>query len=279
MRIFTPAKINLHLEVLEKRPDGYHEIQSLMQRVDLSDEVEVRAGGEGIRLVAEGETIPGGMDNLACRAAELFCRRTGVTGNLEIRVRKRIPVAAGMGGGSSNAAAVLAALNDLFRTGLDPGSLMEMGARLGSDVPFFLFPKPALARGRGEKLSAVRLPEHLGFLLLVPPFRISTPWSYEAFDQLTGGKKKEGAHLRDSYPALADLLPVLKNDLEIPALSRYPEIGRMKEEVLRQGAKGALMSGSGPVTFGLFPSKREAEESARRFKLPEGWQCIVAQGI
>ena len=279
MRIFSPAKVNLHLEVLEKRPDGYHQIQSLMQRVDLSDEVEVHAGGEGIRLTVEGETIPEGMENLACRAAELFCRRTGVAESLEIRIRKQIPVAAGLGGGSSNAAAVLAALNDLFRIGLDPESLMEMGARLGSDVPFFLFPTPALARGRGEKLSAVGLPERLGFLLLVPPFRISTPWSYETFDRLTGGKKKEGAQLRDSYPALADLLPALKNDLEIPALSRYPEIGRMKEELLRQGAKGVLMSGSGPVTFGLFPSKKEAEEVARRLKLPEGWQSIVAQGI
>ena len=279
MRIFSPAKVNLHLEVLEKRPDGYHEIQSLMQRVDLSDEVEVREGGEGIRLVAEGEAIPGGMDNLACRAAEMFCRRTGVTGNLEIQIRKRIPVAAGLGGGSSNAAAVLVALNDLFRIGLDPESLMEMGARLGSDVPFFLFRKPALARGRGEKLSAVGLPERLGFFLLVPPFRISTPWSYETFDRLTGGKKKEGAQLRDSYPALADLLPALKNDLEIPALSRYPEIGRMKEGLVWQGAKGALMSGSGPVIFGLFPSKREADETARRLKPPEGWQSIVAESI
>jgi 4-diphosphocytidyl-2-C-methyl-D-erythritol kinase len=279
MRMFAPAKINLHLEVLEKRADGYHEIQSLMQRVDLSDEVDVRAGGEGIRLAAEGEAIPGGMDNLACRAAQLFCRQTGVSGDLEIRIRKRTPVAAGMGGGSSDAAAVLAALNDLFRTGLSQDSLMEMGGRLGSDVPFFLFPKPALARGRGERLTAVGLPEHLGLLLLVPPFRISTPWSYEAFDQLTGGKKKEGTHLRDSYRALADLLPVLKNDLEIPALSRYPDIGRMKEELLRHGAKGALMSGSGPVTFGLFPSRREAEEAGRRLKLPEGWQSIVAEGI
>ena len=279
MRILAPAKINLHLEVLEKRPDGYHEIQSLMQRVDLSDEVDVRTDGEGIRLVTEGEAIPGGMDNLACRAAQLFCRRTGATEGLEIRIRKRIPVAAGLGGGSSNAGAVLAALNDLFQTGLDQDSLLEMGAQLGSDVPFFLFPKPALARGRGEKLSAVGLPEGLGFLLLVPPFRISTPWSYETFDRLTGGKKKEGAQLRESYPALADLLPVLKNDLEIPALSRYPEIGRMKEGLLRQGAKGALMSGSGPVTFGLFSSKKEAEEVARRLKLPEGWQSIVAEGI
>jgi 4-diphosphocytidyl-2-C-methyl-D-erythritol kinase len=279
MRIFSPAKVNLHLEVLEKRPDGYHQIQSLMQRVDLSDEVEVHAGGEGIRLTAEGETIPEGMENLACRAAELFCRRTGVAESLEIRIRKQIPVAAGLGGGSSNAAAVLAALNDLFRIGLDPESLMEMGARLGSDVPFFLFPTSALARGRGEKLSAVGLPERLGFLLLVPPFRISTPWSYETFDRLTGGKKKEGTRLRDSYSDLADLLPVLKNDLEIPALSRYPEIGRMKEGLLREGAKGALMSGSGPVTFGLFPSKREAEETARRLKPPEGWQSIVAESI
>ena len=279
MWTFSPAKVNLHLEVLEKRPDGYHEIQSLLQKIDLSDEVEVRGGGEGIRLAAEGEAIPAGMDNLACRAAELFCRRAGVTENLGIRVRKRIPVAAGLGGGSSNAAAVLDSLNDLFRTGLSRESLMEMGSRLGSDVPFFLFGKPALARGRGEKLSAVDLPERLGFLLLVPPFRISTPWAYETFDRLTGGRRKEGTRLKDSYSSLGELLPVLKNDLEIPALSRYPEIGRMKEGLLGAGAKGALMSGSGPVTYGLFPSKREAEEAAARFKPPEGWQFIVAEGI
>jgi 4-diphosphocytidyl-2-C-methyl-D-erythritol kinase len=279
MRILSPAKVNLHLEVLEKRADGYHEIQSLMQRIDLSDEIVIQPGGEGIRLAAEGAEIPGGMENLACRAADLFCRRTGVAGNLGIRIRKQIPVAAGLGGGSSNAASVLAALNGLFGTGLDPDSLMEMGARLGSDVPFFLFPTAALARGRGEKLGAVGLPGHLGFLLLVPPFRISTPWSYETFDRLTGGKRKKGTDLEDSYRDLADLLPVLKNDLEIPALSRYPEIGQMKGELIRQGARGALMSGSGPVTFGLFPSRKEAEEAAVRLKPPAGWQSIVAEGI
>ncbi len=279
MRILAPAKINLHLEVLEKRADGYHEIQSLMQRIDLSDEIEVRSGGDGIRLTADGEAVPGGMENLACRAAQIFCRQTGFSENLEIQVRKRIPVAAGLGGGSSDAAAMLSCLNGLSRAALSRDSLMEMGARLGSDVPFFLFPKPALARGRGERLSAVELPGHLGFLLLVPPFRISTPWSYGAYDQLTGGAKKEGTPLRDSYPALVDLLPVLKNDLEIPALSRYPDIGRMKEELLLQGASGALMSGSGPVTFGLFPSRKEAEEAGGRIRLPEGWQSIVAEGM
>jgi len=277
--LLSPAKINLHLEVLEKRPDGYHEIQTLMQRVDLCDEVEIHPGGRGIRLLSEGEAVPQGEENLACRAARLFCRETGIPEDLEIRIWKRIPVAAGLGGGSSNAAAALTALNDLFRTGLSASALMGLGAVLGADIPFFIFQKPALARGKGERLSPVGIPEGLGFLLLVPPFRISTPWSYETFDRLTGGKRKEGTPLGGSYPTLADFVPVLKNDLEIPALSRYPEIGRMKEELLRCGARGALMSGSGPVTFGLFPSKAEAEEASKKLEVPEGWKAITAQGI
>jgi 4-diphosphocytidyl-2-C-methyl-D-erythritol kinase len=125
----------------------------------------------------------------------------------------------------------------------------------------------------------VSMPEGLGFLLLVPPFRISTPWSYETFDRLTGGKRKAGTPLGASYPTLADLLPVLKNDLEIPALSRYPKIGGMKEELLRRGAWGALMSGSGPVTFGLFPSREEAEEARRKLDLPHGWKTEICCGI
>ena len=114
MKVLSPAKVNLHLEVLERRADGYHEIQSLMMRIDLFDEIEIRPGGQGVRLMAEGEAIPGGPENLACRAAQLFCRETGVPENFEVRLRKNIPVAAGLGGGSGNAAAVLLALNDLY---------------------------------------------------------------------------------------------------------------------------------------------------------------------
>jgi 4-diphosphocytidyl-2-C-methyl-D-erythritol kinase len=279
MKVLSPAKVNLHLEVLERRADGYHEVQTLMMRIDLFDEMEIHPGGQGIRLIAEGEATPGGPENLACRAAQLFCREAGIPGNFEVRLRKNIPVAAGLGGGSGNAAAVLLALNELYPEGLDQESLPVLGSRLGADVPFFLFQKPALARGKGDRLTAAKMPEGLGFLLLVPPFRISTPWAYEAFDQMTGGKKKDGTHLENSYSALRDLLPVLKNDLEIPALSRYPEIGRKKEELLRLGASGALMSGSGPVVFGLFASKGEAEEGGKRCILPEGWKSIIAQGI
>ena len=279
MKVLSPAKVNLHLEVLERRADGYHEVQTLMMRIDLFDEMEVHSGGQGIRLIAEGEGIPGGPENLAYRAAQLFCREAGIPGNFEIRLRKNIPVAAGLGGGSGNAAAVLLALNELYPKELDQKSLPILGSRLGADVPFFLFQKPALARGKGDHLTAAKVPEGLGFLLLVPPFRISTPWAYEAFDQMTGGKKKDGTHLKNSYSTLRDLLTVLKNDLEIPALSRYPEIGRKKEELLRLGASGALMSGSGPVVFGLFASKGEAQETGKRFILPEGWKSIIAQGI
>jgi 4-diphosphocytidyl-2-C-methyl-D-erythritol kinase len=279
MRVFSPAKVNLHLEVLEKRADGYHEIQSLMTRIGLFDEMEILPGGRGIRLFTEGETIPGGPENLAWRAAQLFCRETAVPDNLEIRIKKKIPVAAGLGGGSGNAAAVLLALNDLSPKRLDPDSLLVLGSRLGADVPFFLFQKPALARGKGERLTAVRMPEGLFYLLLVPPFRISTPWAYESFDRLTGGKRKEATLLKNRYSTWGELLPVLKNDLEIPALSRYPEIGRKKEELLRLGARGALMSGSGPVTFGLFPSEEEAETAGKKLDLPKGWKFMLARGI
>jgi 4-diphosphocytidyl-2-C-methyl-D-erythritol kinase len=279
MKVLSPAKVNLHLEVLERRADGYHEVQTLMMRIDLFDEMEIHPGGQGIRLIAEGEATPGGPENLAWRAAQLFCCEAGIPGNFEVRLRKKIPVAAGLGGGSGNAAAVLLALNELYPKELDQESLPVLGSRLGADVPFFLFQKPALARGKGDRLTAAKMPEGLGFLLLVPPFRISTPWAYEAFDQMTGGKKKVGTHLKDSYSTPRDLLTVLKNDLEIPALSRYPEIGRKKEELLRLGASGALMSGSGPVVFGLFASKGEAEETGKRFILPEGWKSVIAQGI
>ena len=278
MKVLSPAKVNLHLEVLGKRPDGYHEIQTLMQRVDLYDQMEIREGGAAIRLVTEGEAIPEGMDNLAGRAARLLCQEIGIEGNLEIRIRKRIPVGAGLGGGSGNAATTLTALNALLHAGLDEKSLMILGARLGADVPFFIFQKPALARGKGEILTPVELPAQLCFLILVPPFQISTVWAYETYDRLAG-KKKEATPIQDSYPDVVNLLPVLKNDLELPAFTRYPEIGRMKEELLRKGARGALMSGSGSVVFGLFVNPEEARQTEQNLMLPPGWKTVIARGI
>jgi 4-diphosphocytidyl-2-C-methyl-D-erythritol kinase len=278
MRFLSPAKVNLYLEILSKRPDGYHEIQTLMQRVDLSDEMEIDLGGRGIRLVSEGGEVPEGMDNLVCRAARIFCEEFGIRGDLRIRLKKRIPVAAGLGGGSSNAATVLMGLNELLPAGGDGERLVALAARIGADVPFFIFQKPALARGMGEKLTAVNLPGPLWFLMLVPPFHISTAWAYRAYDRLPGQKKKP-MRIKDSYVELADLLPVMRNDLEAVAFTRHPQIARMKEELLAQGAGGALMSGSGPVTFGLFSTREDAERAGKAVALPAGWKTIVSRGI
>ena len=278
MKFQSPAKVNLYLEVLEKRPAGYHEIQSLMQRVDLADELEICLGGEGIQLICEGEAIPGKVENLACRAARSYFEEFGIQGNLQIHLKKRIPVAAGLGGGSSNAATVLLGLNGLLSPGGDREQLMALGAKIGADVPFFIFQKPALARGIGERLKAVSLPDPLWFLLLVPPFRISTAWAYAAYDRICH-KKKQPLDIKDSYSDVGDLLPILQNDLESAALSRHPQIGRMKEELIAGGAKGALMSGSGPVIFGLFANKKEAQETEKAIALPAGWKTILTRGI
>lgn len=278
MKFQSPAKVNLHLEILKKRSDGYHEIQTLLHRVDLSDEVEICLRGRDVRLTTEGEAIPGGRENLVWRAAQALLQEAGVRAGLHIRLKKRIPVAAGLGGGSSNAATVLMGLNDLLQAGLGAERLMALGARIGADVPFFIFQKPALARGIGERLAAVHLPGPLWFLMAVPPFRISTAWVYKTHDRLL---PKKGKHtiLKRSYRCFADLLPILQNDLESVVLPKHPQIGRIKEKLFARGALGTLMSGSGPAVFGLFSARKEAEGAEKTMDLPKGWQAIITQGI
>ena len=278
MRFFSPAKVNLNLEVRQRRPDGYHEIQTLMQRIDLSDEIEIDREKEGISLSVEGEETPSGPENLAYRAAHFFFRETKIAGGVRIGLRKRIPVAAGLGGGSSNAATVLMGLKELFGAQIEDSLLMAWGAGIGADVPFFIFKKPAWAGGKGEKLEAAKLPADLWFLLLVPPFRISTAWAYAAYDRL--GVDKPGTFLvQRSFAEVANLSPVLHNDLERASIGRFPEIGEMKEKLREQGAAGALMSGSGPVVFGLFGDPSGMKRAEERLSLPAGWRAIPAKGI
>jgi 4-diphosphocytidyl-2-C-methyl-D-erythritol kinase len=278
MRLLSRAKINLNLEVLKKRPDGYHDIQTLIQRIDLADEIEIDRQAEGISLDLEGEETPRGTDNLAGRAAQAFLRKTGIQEGVRIRLKKRIPVAAGLGGGSSNAATVLTGLKELFRAEVDEPRLMAWGAEIGADVPFFIFQKTAWARGKGERLTAAEVSVPLWLLLLVPPFRISTAWAYTAYDQL--GVDKTGPLLvKNSYRDLSALLPVLHNDLERASIGKFPAIGEMKKELLARGAAGALMSGSGPVVFGLFRTLREAQGAKKNLFLPPGWRIIAAKGI
>jgi 4-diphosphocytidyl-2-C-methyl-D-erythritol kinase len=279
MKLLAPAKINLRLEILGKRADGYHEIRTLMHRVDLCDELEISVEGRpGIRMVAEGKGIPEGKENLACRAAQVFLEELGTPRGLKIRLKKGIPVAAGLGGGSSDAAAVIMGLNQLLETGWGDDRLMALGAKIGADVPFFIFRKPALAEGFGERLTAVGFPEPIWFLMLIPPFSISTSWAYGAYDRLFPQERDPGP-VRNSYADISEILPTMRNDLEAAALLFYPQIGQLKEELLAKGAQGALMTGSGPVSYGIFASRTEAERTEKTIDLPSDWKTVVCRGI
>ena len=267
MKILSPAKINLFLHVRGKRPDGYHELFSLMCCITLFDEISLRfGGGDNIEIYCSHPNVPADRTNLAHQAARLFLSQMGSARGLEIKLTKNIPVAAGLGGGSSNAASILLALNAHYGHPFSETHLMEMGLKLGADVPFFIFKKPALATGVGEKLNPFEgdLPYHL--LLLYPGFSVSTAETYQNLNLgLTKAEKKPTSNhlkLNRFNPARH-----LTNDLEQVTAPKYPEIGLAKEKLLNLGAVGALMSGSGPTVFGLFDHVETAETARQTLSI------------
>ena len=285
LSVKAPAKINLFLRVTGRRADGYHTLQTRMQKVGLFDLLKVQRGGEGVRLHCVGADLPENADNLVHRAASLFLetvaqRRGRTLGGVKISLTKNIPIAAGLGGGSSDAAAALKALNSLFETGLTAGELAAMGLELGADVPFFLADTPAaLAVGIGEILTPVAPLSGCFVLLVNPGFSVSTRWVYQTFALTKEEKTTIFKNFRESADPAVRLglsftvkgLPAaLENDLEAVTITRYPEIGRIKEELLAHGAVAALMSGSGPTVFALFSDQQAAETCrvlfARRFR-------------
>ncbi len=254
MKILSPAKINFFLHVLGKRPDGYHELFSLMCRINLFDEISLQIGGiheRGVEVYCSHPKVPADESNLAHQAASLFQSQLHKAQGAKIHLKKNIPVGAGLGGGSSNAASVLLALNTYYGHPFSRKHLMQMGLRLGADVPFFLFQKPAIATGVGEKLEAFEGDLQYHILLLYPGFSVSTAEVYQNLNLgLTKDKKKPTSnHLKSNRFNLADHLT---NDLEQVTALKYPEIALAKEKLLKLGAVGALMSGSGPTVFGLF---------------------------
>lgn len=263
MRLVTaaPAKVNLVLRVGPPRPDGYHDLCSLIVPLDLADRVEVRVGARPgpVTCRVPGRRELDGAGNLAARAAEGFRRRFGVDRAIAIQIEKRIPVTAGLGGGSSDAAAVLRCLARAFRIG-DPEALAEVGLSIGSDVPFFLGPGPAWARGRGERLRQAAVPPlHLVLLYpRAPALAIRAADAYRWLDE----------DLRDR---LVPPLPrptrwrptLLGNDLQPPCVARHPVLDRLLERLSGAGATATLMSGSGPTVFGLFAGRARARRAAQ----------------
>ncbi len=272
MQVLAPAKVNLSLRILGPRSDGFHEIETLIAPVSLCDEIQIvrRGGKERIELKCDDPSVPKGDDNLAVRAANLFFEKTKVDGGIYIELKKKIPHGAGLGGGSSDAASTLLALNELFGTKLPREALAKMAGATGSDVPFFIFQCAAVCKGRGELVSPTRLREQLSVLLLKPEFGVPTQWAY--------------SHWRDSHeiPGVSCLAQnfagqTFLNDLERPVFEKFIFLAEMKTWLCRQAEIGAaLMSGSGSTIFAVLRGNADADRLAKRAKAeldPELWTC------
>lgn len=274
LTILAPAKINLCLSVLGRRPDGYHELEMLMQAVGLYDEVRVERSRAGIAVKCDSSAVPEGEENIAWRAAREMVGLARAEG-VSISIKKWIPVAAGLAGGSSDAAAVIYACNVIFGLGLSTERLAEIGERIGMDVPFFFYGPTALARGRGEVLESVPPPGSYWVLLVNPGFGISTAWVYKNLNlRLT---KRVDCN-KISRLAVGELSRALHNDLETVTAAAYPEIGRMKKALMAAGALGARMSGSGPTVFGIFDTENSCKAAAETLS-NKGWQLYPVPAL
>jgi 4-diphosphocytidyl-2-C-methyl-D-erythritol kinase len=274
MKLSAPAKINLSLEIKEKRADGFHEIETVMCPITLSDEVSIEKSETGeFAFTCSEPGIPCDDGNLVVRAAKQFFAHTKLAPRVKIHLEKRIPHGAGLGGGSSDAATTLLGLNHLFQTGLEKKALADLAAELGSDVPFFIFQCAAICRGRGEKVSPMDFPHKLPLVLIKPPFGVPTPWAYKRW--------RDSVELPGVvYAAQQFPWGKLVNDLERPVFEKYIFLALLKRWLLAQPeAQGALMSGSGSTCFAIAHDEPRAvalEQKVRAEFGPEIWTCVSA---
>lgn len=274
--IRSPAKINLFLEVVDRRPDGYHDIETVMQLVDLCDEVRLRRIRQGIQVSVGGADLPAGPGNLAYKAAALLLEQAGLREGVHIHLEKRIPVAGGLGGGSSNAAAVLAGLTRLYGLKQTRDSLGEIAFQLGSDVPFFLSDGLAVATGRGERLTPLKPWPPQWLVLANPGVPVSTAWAYrEASSKLTEWKGRATIQ-----PLIADHRIVWPptwafNRLEAVVLPHRPEVSALKVLLQEGGGSPVLMSGSGASVFAVVLDEETGEALAARARAGGAFAATV----
>jgi len=275
MKIYSPAKINLFLKITGKRPDGYHDLITLMCCIDLYDTISIAFNAKKISVICNNPKVPEDKTNLAHSAATLFLKSLNKQEYVEICINKNIPVGAGLGGGSSNAASVLLGLNHYYGSPFSQEELMSMGQSIGADVPFFIFKKPAIASGIGENLEAYEGLTPYKILLIYPGFSVSTTKVYNNFNLgLTKIKKKHNFYLSKNQEFNIEYH--LYNDLEKVTASWYPDIIAVKEALLRHGARGALMTGSGPTIFGLFSNTEKAQSANYSLSKNKKWQMFLA---
>lgn len=271
MQILAPAKINLSLKILGRRTDGFHELDTLIAPISLYDTIGIDQRPEkGIKFCCDDPSVPQGDDNLVVRAAKTFFETTKIEPAVSVELKKKIPHGAGLGGGSSDAASVLLALNDLFETKLSREALAEIAEPLGSDVPFFLFQSAATCKGHGEMVVPVKLHRQFSILLLKPAFAVSTAWAYSRWQH-----SREIPGIR--YEAQEFAGQTFVNDLERPVFEKFVFLAQLKTWLLHQSEVGAgLMSGSGSTMFAVMRGNADADSVATRAKAaldPELWTC------
>jgi len=288
------AKLNLYLEVINKRPDHYHNIKTVFERIDLADRIILKSRPDKkINLICNFPFVPKDNLNLAFKSAKLLQDTFAVEEGVDIKIIKRIPVGSGLGGGSSNAANVLLGLNKLWKLNLAPKKLVGLAKRIGSDVPFFIYGLPfALAELRGDKISPLKALNkvRLWHILVVPKIKVSTPTIYAKWDKYSSKKNKRAGLTRPKYdvkilnlalrkrdfPLLSE---TLFNSLEEITFKLYPRVRRIKETLKALGLKSILMSGSGPAIMGIVSSRKEASALREQLKGNRFWQLFVTRTV
>lgn len=264
------AKINLTLDVLFKRPDGYHEIEMIMQTISLKDELSLKLTPRPvIRISSDCPALPQDEANLAYKAAKLMMDEFQLDAGVEIYIDKKIPIAAGLAGGSTDAAAVIVGINEMFQLNLPQAELMALGKKIGADVPFCIVGGTALARGIGEKIIPLKPLSNFGLVLVNPPYFVSTKEVYSRLNVKTIQKRPDTCAMIEHIEQqdIGKIASGLCNVLEEVTLKLYPELDMIKKCLISQGALGSLMSGSGPTVFGLFESVQDAQKAADRINL------------
>lgn len=291
------AKVNLGLRVLGRRPDGYHDIETVLQSVSLADSVQIELKDGGIEVSCENPEVPEGEVNLAYRAAREFLRKSQQGIGAKITIGKKIPLGSGLGGASSNAATVLLGLNSLTGDACSPEELSSLATELGSDAPFFLQGGTALATGRGETLDFSLPTASLWFILVYPNFPISTEWAYSQIDRRllrsnrTQGHRASQGKMRFSLTenafsanmmvkairdgSISDIAANLRNSFEEVVFQEYPELRRLKEELISSGVLGASLSGSGSSLFGICEGENRAQRIGRQLSASGYWAKVA----
>jgi 4-diphosphocytidyl-2-C-methyl-D-erythritol kinase len=270
MQVLAPAKINLSLKILGRRSDGFHEIETLIAPISLADKIDIERQSRWIDFSCDDPTVPSGDENLVVRVAKAFFEKTKISGGVTIKLQKQIPHGAGLGGGSSDAASTLLALNQIFETKLSRNELAKLGSTIGSDVAFFLFESAAVCKGRGEIVNPTTVKKKLSILLLKPAFSVSSAWAYSRWQD---SREIPGIlYQSQNFDGQSFL-----NDLERPVFEKFVFLAHLKTWLLKQAEVGAaLMSGSGSTVFAVMRDHADIDLVAKRAREeldPEIWTC------